>query len=312
MLTIRDMKRILVTGGAGFIGGHLVRRLIERGYAVYVLDNLSSGRADNLPDGVKLIEADVLDAETVRSAIAETDGCAHLAAIASVAACNERLTASHAVNITGFLTVLEAINRAGRSDYPLVYASSAAVYGASQALPLSETSKVAPLSPYGADKYGCELHAAAALAVHGQPSVGLRFFNVYGPGQAPSSPYSGVISLFAARLESGEGVSVYGDGLQTRDFIYVGDVVRALVAALEGPMKGARVFNVCTGIETTIVDLASIMSRLMQTDLAIEHFNPRPGEARFSRGDPSWLRDGLGISALTPLEDGLRQLVARL
>lgn len=306
------MKRILVTGGAGFIGGHLVRALLSRGYAVDVLDNLSSGQAKTLPKEARLVEADVLDAEVVQTLIAGADGCVHLAAIASVALCNEQLTASHAVNLTGFLNVLDAINRTGRTDYPLVYASSAAVYGASQALPLNELAKAVPLSAYGADKLACELHASAAFAVHGRPSVGLRFFNVYGPGQDPSSPYSGVISLFAARLASGQGIRVFGDGSQTRDFVYVGDIVKALLAALEAPAEGPRVFNVCTGRETTILELAQIMGGVMLSNPAIEFLPPRPGEIRLSRGDPAGLLAGLGVSARTGLEDGLRQLAAEL
>ena len=223
-------RRALVTGGAGFIGRALAARLLREGAEVTVLDDLSSGDASRLDRGARLMEGSVTDPGRVAEAMAGADAVFHLAAIASVARCNEDLAASHRVNLGGFVNVLEAA--AAREQRPaLVYASSAAVYGDNPETPLREDARPRPLSPYGADKLGCELHASAAATVLGLRSTGLRFFNVYGPGQDPGSPYSGVISRFHRAATLGEGVTIFGDGGQTRDFVFVDDVVEALLSA---------------------------------------------------------------------------------
>ena len=247
--TAKDwMQTFLVTGGCGFIGSHLCDALLREGHAVRVLDDLSSGSPENLPRGVEFVRGDVARPETARLALNGVQGCFHLAAIASVERGMQDWVGTHRVNLTGTIVLLEQIRRLpGRERIPFVYASSAAVYGDCDALPLTETSVPRPLSAYGADKLACELHARVASVAHDIPTVGLRFFNVFGPRQNPASPYSGVISIFCDRLGRGEAVEVFGDGHQTRDFIFVRDVVTALVHAMTICPSGAPVFNVWTG-----------------------------------------------------------------
>lgn len=302
------MRRILVTGGAGFIGAHLTRRLLQGGYKVVVLDDLSSGKPGNVPANATLIEGSVLDQASVAKALADVDACVHLAAIASVERCNRQLTSSHAVNITGFLNIVEALAQSG-ARLPLVYASSAAVYGASQDLPLSEDGRCVPLSPYGADKLSCELHARAAYEVYGISTTGLRFFNVFGPGQDPASPYSGVITKFAQRLKNNENVTIYGDGNQTRDFVYVGDVVEALFRAVTRGREGATVLNVCRGVETTINELAQIMIEETNSGCRIEHIDGLLGEVRRSKGNAHALQEILDYQCQTDLRSGLAEFL---
>ena len=229
------MSRFLVTGGAGFIGSHLCDALVRRGDTVRVLDDLSTGHRSNLPEGVELTVGDIADPDTALAATEGVDGCFHLAAIASVERGVNDWLGTHRANLTGTIAILDAIRRHGTRT-PVVYASSAAVYGDCRTIPIPEAAERRPLSAYGADKYGCELHALTASHVHGIPTTGLRFFNVYGPRQDPRSPYSGVISIFCERILAGQPIRVYGDGAQTRDFIHVGDVVAALGAA----MRAAR------------------------------------------------------------------------
>src|ERR1700761_3440303 len=240
------MSTFLVTGGAGFIGSHLCEALIARGDQVRVLDDLSTGHRRNVPAQATLIVGDVADPTAVAEAMADVDGCFHLAAIASVEKGVTDWLGTHRVNVSGTVTVFDAVRRQG-SRIPVVYASSAAVYGDAAVVPIAETAPCVPLSAYGADKYGCELHARVASHVHGIPAVGLRFFNVYGPRQDPKSPYSGVISIFCERIAAGLPITVYGDGQQTRDFVYVGDVVRALLGAMALRPGDAPVFHVGGG-----------------------------------------------------------------
>ena len=225
------MTRYLITGGAGFIGSHLAESLIADGHAVRVLDNFFSGRAENLPAGVELIRADVTRQEAVSDALEGVDGCFHLAAIASVEYCRKNWLRSHAVNLSGTITVFEETrkiqNRTGRI-VPVVYASSAAVYGNATQVPISEETPTSPVNAYGVDKLGCEMHAAVGGRIHDLAVVGLRFFNIYGPRQDPNSPYSGVVSIFSRRILEGAPIEIHGDGTQVRDFVYVDDAVRAL------------------------------------------------------------------------------------
>ncbi|MBD9559537.1 NAD-dependent epimerase/dehydratase family protein [Ensifer sp. ENS03] len=302
------MNRILVTGGAGFIGAHLARRLVKAGHDVTVLDDLSSGKRENVPQAATFIEGSVLDRDAVRRALANVDACIHLAAISSVERCKRQLTSSHAINITGFLTIIEELAHSG-AHFPLVYASSAAVYGASQELPLSEAGRCIPLSPYGADKLSCELHARSAYEVYGIASLGLRFFNVYGPGQDPSSPYSGVIAKFAERLERGENITIHGDGRQTRDFVHVDDVVEAVLHALGRWDTGARIVNVCSGVETSISDLARIMIEETGSRSDITYIDGLSGEVRRSRGCVESLHAKLAYRCVTDLRAGLARLL---
>lgn len=301
------MARYLVTGGCGFIGSHLVERLLARGHTVHVLDDLSTGRRDNLPPGVPVIVADVADAGAVRAAMAGMDGCFHLAAVASVERSREAWLDTHAANLAGTIAVFDAARTARRGGpVPVVYASSAAVYGDNPAVPLAEDAVTAPLSAYGADKLGCELHARVAAGVHGVPVTGFRFFNVYGPRQDPKSPYSGVISIFAGRIAGGQAITINGDGEQVRDFVYVTDLVRYLTAAMDSPRAGAPVYNVCTGRPVTVNRLAEVLAALAGQPLNRRYGPPRPGDIRVSVGDPRRLVAAFGMVCGTALRDGLR------
>ena len=305
------MARYLVTGGAGFIGSHLVETLLEDHHDVVVLDDLSTGRRSNILESVRLIEGDVADPDCVRRAFAGVSGCFHLAAIASVQRSNEDWLGTHRTNLTGTITVLDAARTArnGR-PIPVVYASSAAVYGDAIDLLLSETVPPRPLTAYGADKLGSELHARVAATVHGVPTTGLRFFNVYGPRQDPKSPYSGVISIFADRARDGRPIAIHGDGGQTRDFVFVADVVDHLIAAMFTSAGDARVFNVCTGRATSIIELARTIMATSGHTFEIRHGPSRAGDIRASVGDPSRAFAGLGLRATPLLRDGLRATFA--
>ncbi len=305
------MARYLVTGGAGFIGSHLVDALLARGDEAVVLDDLSTGKRSNLPSKVSLVEADVADGAAVIKAMEGCDGCFHLAAIASVQRSNEDWLGTHRANLTGSIAVFDAARRAkDGKPIPVVYASSAATYGDAPDSPLTEMSPTRPLTAYGADKLGSELHARVAGNVHRTPTTGMRFFNVYGPRQDPKSPYSGVISIFADRVRAGQEIGIQGDGLQTRDFIFVADVVRHLLAAMATSTVEARVFNVCTGKSTSIVELAQALMTAAGRKVEIRHGPARAGDVRISLGDPSRAIKALGIKAETTLVDGLKSTLA--
>lgn len=301
------MATFLVTGGCGFIGSHLVDALLARGDDVRVLDDLSTGKRGNIPTQAHFISGDVRDAALLDRAMAGVDGCFHLAAIASVARSNEDWSGTHSINLGGAIAVFDAAARAGRK--PVVYASSAAVYGDCAEMPLSEASPTRPLSAYGADKLGCELHARVAGIVHGVPSFGLRFFNVFGPRQDPKSPYSGVISIFARQLLDGQPLSVLGDGEQVRDFIHISDVVGALMRAMDAASLEAPVSNVCSGRPVTINQLAEALSRAAGRPAEIRHMPARVGDIRVSIGDPARARALLALPEAISLDQGLATLL---
>lgn len=305
------MKAFLVTGGCGFIGSHLCRQLLKGGARVRVLDNLSTGKRDALPDGAELLMGDVRNGADLRDAISGVDGCFHLAAIASVERSLQEWAECQAVNLGGAVAVFQAARDAG--NVPVVYASSAAVYGHGSALPLGETGPVTPLSPYGVDKYGCELHARVAAELFGLSSVGLRLFNVFGPGQDPASPYSGVISVFIRRALMGQPLLIHGDGTQIRDFVFVEDVVRHFLAAMDFASSGvanASVFNVCTGQPTTIAELASGVAAFVSPSPVMSQGPARSGDIRASLGDPQRARQVLGVTATVGLHQGLAATIA--
>jgi len=285
--------------------------LRARGDRVRVLDDLSTGSESNLAPGAELVRGDVADPAVVRRAMADVDGCFHLAAIASVERGVREWMSTHRANLSGTIGILEEASRA-QGRIPVVYASSAAVYGNCDALPLTEDTPAWPLSAYGADKLGCELHARVAGVVHQVPSAGLRFFNVFGPRQDPRSPYSGVISIFCDRLSRGEPVSIFGDGEQTRDFVFVADVVAALVAAMEQVSTAAPVFNICTGRPTSVRELAATVADLCGAHLEVRQQPPRSGEIRHSLGSPRLAQAKLGLSPPEGLSDGLAKVVAWL
>lgn len=299
------MDGFLITGGAGFIGSHLADALLAKGARVRVLDDFSTGKPANLDPRCELMVGDVADPAALRGAMAGMAGCFHLAAIASVARGNADWRGTHRTNQSGSIAVFEAARETGR--LPVVYASSAAVYGDLAGAVAEEDAACAPLTAYGADKLGSELHARVAWQVHGVPTLGLRFFNVYGPRQDPSSPYSGVVSIFAARLARGEGVTVHGDGRQTRDFVFVADVVAHLQAAMAHlrAERGSRVLNVCTGRATSVRELAAIIADLFGAAPAISHGPARPGDIARSLGNPARAIATLGVAATVPLKEGL-------
>jgi UDP-glucose 4-epimerase len=303
------MSTFLVTGGCGFIGSHLCDALVAEGHAVRVLDDLSTGRRDRLPAGATLIEGSITDPPLVRRALAGTDGCFHLAAIASVERGMREWLTTHRTNLGGTVTLFDAIAASAR-PIPVVYASSAAVYGEPQDLPLAETAPKRPVSAYGADKYGTELHAYVATHAHGIPTVGLRFFNVYGPRQDPRSPYSGVIAIFFERLRTNQPITIFGDGGQTRDFVFVSDVINALLAAMARMPPGAPVINVCSGAAVSVLDLAGCLAEVCGATAKIGFAPPRSGEIRHSSGAPDLSRQVLGLDRPVPIREGLARLIA--
>jgi UDP-glucose 4-epimerase len=302
----------LVTGGCGFIGSHLCDALIAQGHTVRILDDLSTGKIENKPAAAELFQGDVADAALVARAMAGVDGCFHLAAVASVERGNQDWLGTHRTNLTGAITIFDAARRTppDGGSAPVVYASSAAIYGDNPQVPLPEGATPRPLSAYGADKLGCELHARVATHVHGVPTAGMRFFNVFGPRQDPKSPYTGVISIFCDRLRAGSGVRIDGDGQQTRDFVFVGDVVAALMAAMKAMPDGSPVFNVCTGRATSILLLAQTIGELCGRTPEIQFAAPRAGDIRTSLGDARYALEALGFAARVSLRDGLAQTLA--
>jgi len=305
------VAKYLVTGGCGFIGSHLVDDLCGRGHSVRIIDDLSTGTAGYMPQEAALINGDIAEAGLVAEAIIGVDGCFHLAAVASVERGHADRLGTHRTNLTGTITVLDAAWKANpKRPIPVIFASSAAVYGDNTNTPHSEDALLRPVSAYGADKFGCELNGFVASHLHQVPTRGLRFFNVYGPRQDPASPYAGVIATFCERLKAGRVITVHGDGCQTRDFIYVGDVVRALRAAMDNCAAGADVINVCTGKATTIRGLTKVVGDILGITPELTFAPPRRGDIRLSVGDPAKAQRVLGFAATTDLAAGLRQTLS--
>ncbi len=299
------MAFYIITGGAGFIGSHLADALLAAGHRVRVLDDLSTGQRANLDPRCELALCDVAERARLDALFAGSDGVFHLAAIASVARSNEDWPGTHRANQSATVAVLDAARAAGR--IPVVYASSAAVYGDTGAAVAREDARPMPQTAYGADKLGSELHARVGWAIHGVPSLGCRFFNVYGPRQDPASPYSGVISIFAALALAGRPLTVHGSGGQVRDFVFVGDVVAHLLAGMAALAErpGAHVVNVCTGEATTVAGLAEEIRRQAWLASAVTSGPARAGDIAFSLGDPAAARALLGVGADTTLAEGL-------
>ncbi len=305
------MKKVLITGGAGFIGSHTADLLMEQGIAVRVLDNLSSGHRHNLPVQHPLLEfvkGDICDAQAVNSAMQGVSHCLHLAAQVSVVASLEDPEFSAKQNIVGYVNVLDACRKHKVSR--LVYASSAAIYGEPPSLPLDENTAVKQLSPYGLEKQVNELYADMYHRLYAFSSLGMRFFNVYGPRQDPKSPYAGVIALFVDRITAAQPVTVFGDGMQTRDFIYVRDVARTNVAALKNKYQGAC--NVATGKRTSLLDLINTLSALTGNKTDVKFAPPRTGDIVHSLANPARMNNELKTVAESTLEEGLAALLASL
>jgi len=305
--------RFLVTGGAGFIGSHIVEQLLKDGHQARVLDNFTTGKRDNLgfaagSAGLEVIEGDIRDAEAVAAAMKDIDGVFHEAALVSVPKSVEQPALDFDINVKGTFTVFDAARQAGVRR--VVFASSAAVYGDNPELPLSETARPTPLSPYGLDKLYTEQLGALYQSLYGQQMLALRYFNVFGPRQDPGSSYSGVISIFVDRLRSGKVPTIYGDGEQTRDFVYVGDIVQANLKAMFADYSGFRVFNVGCGRQTSLNELFSHLKGLTGSSLAPFYAEPRLGDVKHSLSDISEIRRDLAYSPAFTLAEGLRLLLA--
>jgi UDP-glucose 4-epimerase len=298
--------RVLVTGGAGFIGSHTVEALLESDCEVVVLDNLSSGSPENLPGHprLKLVEGDIRDRSAVSAAM---KGCTHalnLAAQVSVRLSIEDPATSAQHNVLGFANVLDCARHAKLER--VVYASSASVYGDPVELPLTEESTPIPLSPYGLDKLVNEQQAALFGRLFGLSTVGLRYFNAYGPRQDPASPYAGVISRFAARIRANEPLPVFGDGKQTRDFIFVKDIARVNVAALQSSEIG--ICAVGTGHSVTLLELIDELGRCIGQRPQVRHDEPMVGDIRHSAVMPRRMKEWFGGIAPVELKVGLPSL----
>ncbi len=302
------MKKVLITGGAGFIGSHTADLLISQGVQVKVLDNLSSGFRHNLPESNELlefVEGDIRDKQQVNECMKDVTHCLHLAAQVSVVASLEDPEFSAQQNIIGFLNVLEAVKN--HKVKKLVYASSAAVYGEPSQIPLPENAEKTQLSPYGLEKQVNEQYSALYHELYQVSSLGQRFFNVFGPRQDPKSPYAGVIALFVDRITSNLPLTVFGDGEQTRDFIYVGDVAQANVAALKSNTQGAC--NIATGVKTSLLDLISVLSDISGNQPVITHDRPREGDIQHSLAITEKMNRQLRVTAQTSLKQGLEILI---
>lgn len=304
-------KRILVTGGAGFIGSHTIPALLDQNHQVVVLDNLSSGKLDNLPlrhPNLELIEGDVLEYPLVQDLLSGCDAVLHLAAISSVPQTIANPIYSFQVNTQGLLHVLEAVRQLKRS-IRVVYASSAAVYGNVQELPCSDEKRLValPLSPYALQKKHDEDYAELYANLHGVKSLGLRYFNVYGERQDPNSPYSGVISRFLDAYRQHKALTIFGDGLQSRDFIHVSDIARANCLALTNDYVGA--LNVATGEPSTLLDMVKCIELAGKRAAELMFEAPRAGDIRASYATVEMAKVHLAFESSVTLEQGMARLV---
>ncbi len=300
--------KYLITGGAGFIGSHIARALLEQGADVRVLDNLSSGKRENLQGlDVELIEGDLRDASSVTEAVRGVNIIFHEAAFVSVPESMEKPQECFDVNVTGTSILFEAARKAGVQR--VVIASSAAVYGDSTAMPLVEDTPLKQLSPYAISKRVDEMYAELFTNQFGLEVAALRYFNVYGPCQRPDSMYAAAVPIFIRRMLDNKPITVFGDGGQTRDLINVRDVVQANLLASQHPAAPGQIFNVCTGVETRLLDLLDILYEIFPTAPKHVHAEPRPGDIYRSIGTPKKIMDTLGFKPQVSLADGLFEAV---
>jgi nucleoside-diphosphate-sugar epimerase len=311
-------KRILVTGGAGFIGSHIVEGLLERGASVRVLDNFSTGKSENLQAlgggrwkadrDFEVITGDIRDMDAVRKATAGVNAVLHQAALGSVPRSVEDPVTTQQINADGTLNVFLAARDNGALR--VVYASSSSVYGDSEILPKREGNEGRALSPYALTKKNNEEYGRLFMDLYAFETIGLRYFNVYGPRQDPNSQYAAVIPRFATALLAGEPPTVYGTGLQTRDFTYVKDVVEANVLALEAPPDACgRAFNIGCGSRASLLELLEALQGLLKTKISPQFDPPRPGDVMHSSADISLAEKVLGFRARSELTEGLTQSI---
>jgi len=313
------MTHVLVTGGAGFIGSHIVEKLLSDGASVRVLDNFSSGRPENLrfekrnpadpvsiQGQLEILEGDLRDAESIKAAVRGIDLVFHLAAFVSVSQSMTDPQNCFDVNVGGTVTLLEAARQEGVRK--VVLSSSTAVYGDTDKFPTDEGTPLSPLSPYALSKQINELYARLYTRTFHLPVVALRYFNVYGPRQRPDSDYAAAIPIFVRHLVRGEPITIFGDGKQSRDFIFVKDVVRANLLAAESKAAG-EAFNICTGRETTLLDLLEELSGISSRQPEVSFGPVRAGDIYRSAGNPQKANSALGFRAETSLTEGLQQTV---
>jgi nucleoside-diphosphate-sugar epimerase len=298
--------RYLVTGGAGFIGSNTVDELVRRGHSVVVLDDLSSGREDNLAEirnKITIIKGSITDIEVVRKAMHEAEYVLHLAARTSVPRSVKDPIETNKINIDGTLNVLVAAKE--MKVKRVVFAASSAAYGETPTLPKIETMEPQPVSPYGVTKYVGELYCQTFGRCYGLENVALRYFNIFGPRQDPSSPYSGVLARFcAAFLEDSQPI-VFGDGEQTRDFTYVDNAVQANLLACEAPNVSGKVFNVGVGARVSLNEVLHDLEKITGKKLDTKYEPPRDGDIRDSQADISQAREFLGYQPNVTFEEGL-------
>lgn len=298
---------ILVTGGGGFIGSHLVDLLLKQGHSVRVLDNFSTGHRGNLPlshSALQVVEGDIRNLETVEQSVTGADAVVHLAAVASVQASVDDPLGTHEVNLIGTINLLEAAKK--HSVKRFVFASSAAVYGDVQQLPVSENTPLQPLTPYAADKLSSEYYIDFYRRQYGLNPVVFRFFNIFGSRQDPSSPYSGVISIFMQRAIADLPITVFGDGEQSRDFVYVADLAQLLCRAVESDQQLTEPMNVGNGQGIDLNQLLAVITEFKGEPLTVSYGESRPGDIRHSLADNSRLCEQLEYVCRYPVAEGLR------
>jgi UDP-glucose 4-epimerase len=301
----------LITGGAGFIGSHLVEALVAQGQRVRVLDDLSTGKQDNLAavaDRIEFVPGSITEPVALRHALADVHVVFHLAALPSVQRSIEAPLATHEVCATGTLRVLEAARQVGASR--VVYAASSSAYGDTPGMVLTETDPVSPMSPYAAAKLAGEHYCRAFTTAYGLETVRLRFFNIFGPRQDPHSPYAGVIARFVLGALAGQRPTIFGDGLQSRDFTYVANAVHAMVRASEAPAAVGNVYNVGTGATVSLLDLVKHLNELRGGCLEPVLLPARAGDVRFSQADISRAQRDLGYDPAVSFVEGLRRTLA--
>ncbi len=297
----------LVTGGAGFIGSHLANALLAQGHQVRVCDNLSTGKRANVPAGAELIEGDLADPGVAARAVAGCEYVLHQAAIPSVPRSVQDPLGTHRANVDATLQVLVAARDAGVKR--LVFAGSSSTYGNSPTLPKREDMRPAPLTPYALQKWAGEQYCQMFSSLYGLETVTIRYFNVFGPRQAPDSPYSGVISLFIKALLAGQSPTIHGDGRQTRDFTYVANVVDGVLKAATAPGVSGEVINVATGGRISLIELVRAINVILGTNIEPTFGPPREGDVKDSQADIFKARKMLGYEPLVPFEEGLRRTV---
>jgi len=300
----------LVTGGAGFIGSHIVERLLEQGETVCVLDNLSTGSLDNLAHlaGYDFVHADLVDTKAVKRAVQDADIVIHHAALASVPRSIVHPLDTHQACVTGTVVLLDECRKARVQR--VVYAASSSAYGNHPVMPKTESQLPQPLSPYAAAKLAAELYCEAFSHSYGLETVRLRYFNVFGPRQDPNSPYSAVIPLFVASLLEGRRPKIFGDGEQSRDFTFVGNVVRANLLAARAPNVSGKVYNIACGGSLSVNDLLKAICRQLGQPFDPEYCPPRTGDVVHSWADISGAQRDLGYQPEISLQEGLNRTVA--